>query len=639
MKNRFILSFLFSIASFNLNSQNLKTDSLFNIINNLKDDTLIIDKYIEISSYYKRKDNNKAIFYADKAIDMSYKAKYKKGLAKLFLILGDIQIDIGNYKEAENYLKISIKISDEINNKSLSAFGYDGLGTINFYQGNFDIALDFFFKSIDIRKKFGDDSNKTKDYIRLGSVYGAQENYKKALEYFFFALESAKDEISKIEIYCDIGQAYSALNDIEKSNYFLIKCYDLSVKFQRNDAVGFPLGCIGENYEKVNNYEKAIEYHLLSLKKFELHSDKTGILSANTKIGRCYFKIKKYEKAILYLEKSYKIAKETKRKEDIIETSNYLSKVYYQVGQYKKAFDFKEENDILKDSLNKVKTNKNFMELQTNYDTEKKENTIKSLDQQNKIKTAELKNSKYRFILLIGGTFILIAVFFVIIWFIRIKNKQRTVKLQQKLLRSQMNPHFIFNSLTSIQSFVMRKQSEDASRYLSSFSKLMRNILECSLDEYIKLEKEYETISDYLNLQSILNSENHIKYQIEISPELDTESISIPPMLAQPFIENSIKHGQLGLNNQGLIIVRYNKNSNDTIQIEIEDNGIGIERSLEMKKMNYAYHSSLAMNITKERLAVLNHWPKNKVQLIITDLKHQGGKGTKISFITPFTNN
>ncbi len=638
MKKKIILPFLFIIACINLYSQNSKTDSLLNVINNLKEDTLIIDKFIEISNYYKRNENNIAIFYAKKAIEMSFKAKYKKGLAKSSLILGDIQVDIGNYTIAENYFTLALKLSNVINNKSLIAISYDGFGTISFYQANYDTALYYTLKSMDIRNKSGDDSRKFRDYAMIGSIYGAQENYEKALEYFFFALEYAKKEINKIEIYFDIGNAYSLLGNIEKSNISLIKCYDLAVKFNRVDMVGFALGSIGENYEKVNNFEKAIEYYLLSLIKFEQHSDKPGIISANIQIGKCYYKINNNEKAILYLEKGYKIAKEIKRREDICEAANYLSKAYYGTSQYKKAFNYKEEYENIQDSINIVKTDKVLKKLHT-FDEEKKENTIKSLYQENKIKTAELKNSKYRFILLIGGTFILIAVFFVIIWYIRLKNKQRTVQLQQKLLRSQMNPHFIFNSLTAIQSFIIRKQDGDASKYLTSFSKLMRNILECSLNEYIKLEKEFETISDYLNLQSILNSENNIKYQIEISPELDTESILIPPMLAQPFIENSIKHGQLGLYNQGVIIVRFSKNTNDTIKIEIEDNGIGIEQSLIMKKMNNSYYRSLAMNITKERLTVLNHWTKNKIQLIITDLKHQGGKGTKISFITPFIYN
>jgi hypothetical protein len=226
--------------------------------------------------------------------------------------------------------------------------------------------------------------------------------------------------------------------------------------------------------------------------------------------------------------------------------------------------------------------------------------------------------------------------------FRRIQKREREkIELEGKLaltelkaLRTQMNPHFIFNSLTSIESFIYEHQPKEAGRYLSDFSRLMRLILENSASEYISLQKEIETLNYYLKLQKLRLNEQ-LNYKIEVDQRLDTELTHLPPMLTQPFIENAIEHAFRGSKTAGEIHVMF-KYANPGLKVEITDNGIGILKAEEQKQLNKK-HASMAMKITQERLTVLNKYKKEKMDFVVTDLSVNGKEqtGTKITFLLP----
>ncbi len=218
-----------------------------------------------------------------------------------------------------------------------------------------------------------------------------------------------------------------------------------------------------------------------------------------------------------------------------------------------------------------------------------------------------------------------------------IREKNKLLILEQKLLRSQMNPHFIFNSLTSIQSFIFENNPMEAGSYLSRFSNLIRSILYNSREEYILLEKEIQTLENYLEIQQ-LRYNNEFDYEIIIDPKIDVEMLAVPPMLAQPFIENSVEHGIRQLEKRGWVSVKFSM-LNESISLIIEDNGIGIEASKNMKDNKASEHKSLAIVITKERMSILNKRKKKKTcSMQIEDIIGEGGsvEGTRIEFVIPY---
>jgi LytS/YehU family sensor histidine kinase len=207
---------------------------------------------------------------------------------------------------------------------------------------------------------------------------------------------------------------------------------------------------------------------------------------------------------------------------------------------------------------------------------------------------------------------------------------QKNRLLSEKLLVSQMNPHFIFNSLNAIQNFIFKQDHYLAGIYLKQFSELMRMILEFSRREYISLEEEYRFLVSYLDLQK-LRFGGKLDYSIVIDERLDKESVLIPPMLGQPFAENAIEHGIFHMEGKGTLSIRIGLEG-DILVYEVEDNGVGLAAARSWKRPQ---HKSLATDITRERLATLHLENPEKSDLEIIDKNSLPGMGSGV--IVKFT--
>jgi hypothetical protein len=224
-------------------------------------------------------------------------------------------------------------------------------------------------------------------------------------------------------------------------------------------------------------------------------------------------------------------------------------------------------------------------------------------------------------------------------WNYRMKKVRAQVlnaELKQKLLRLQMNPHFIFNSLSAIQSYIYSNQTHLAGNYLSDFARLIRLILDNSRYEFIGIDKEAEYIELYLKLQK-LRFENKFRYNLSIDSELLNGEYQIPPMLAQPFLENAIEHGLKNISYPGELDVSY-RLQNESISFTVVDNGIGLTASKKLNKNRNSQHKSLAISICKNRLEALKSNASSPISLSIEELIGDTGNvlGTKVAFTIPF---
>lgn len=243
---------------------------------------------------------------------------------------------------------------------------------------------------------------------------------------------------------------------------------------------------------------------------------------------------------------------------------------------------------------------------------------------------------KWWFLLLVIGFAISLLLF---IWKTRFKSVQlimHNMELNQKLLRLQMNPHFIFNSLFAIQNYIYSQQTDLAGNYLSDFARLVRLILENSRQEYINMEKEIESINLYLKLQN-LRFEDRFSYTLEIDENIEPSEFFIPPMLAQPFLENAIEHGLKNIKYKGEINIRY-KLIDNLIYFEVKDNGIGITASRKLQEKKIRTHESLAIEICKERIHSLKKKKGIDIKFSIEETKDVDGNvtGTHVAFSIPF---
>jgi ligand-binding sensor domain-containing protein len=208
--------------------------------------------------------------------------------------------------------------------------------------------------------------------------------------------------------------------------------------------------------------------------------------------------------------------------------------------------------------------------------------------------------------------------------------QKQLFELEQKALQLQMNPHFLFNSLNSIQSFVLNNDIDNAILYLSKFSQLMRRILSNSRESMIPFRDELQALNLYLEIEK-LRFDNKFDYQIKVDPEIDDSFIEIPPMILQPYVENAIIHGLMHKEEKGHLEINISLKG-ETILCVIEDDGIGRERAAEIRSQSGIERKSRGMLITRERLDILNQYSRDQYTVNVIDLKDSNGEpaGTRV---------
>ncbi|MEO1260007.1 MAG: histidine kinase [Bacteroidota bacterium] len=209
---------------------------------------------------------------------------------------------------------------------------------------------------------------------------------------------------------------------------------------------------------------------------------------------------------------------------------------------------------------------------------------------------------------------------------------QKIRELERTALRAQMNPHFIFNALNSIQGFIVDGDKKSSSLYLSKFAKLVRSTLQHSDAKKITLAEDLQMLKNYLALEQ-LRFNGDFKFEIDIDPSIDPESETLPPMLIQPYVENAILHGLVPLQHNGLLTVRIQPHENGLLAI-IRDNGIGVEASKKRKKQQSTVHRSMGMQVTQKRLELTNSSPTNQ-HFSIKEITGNEGEvtGTEVTLV------
>jgi len=351
-----------------------------------------------------------------------------------------------------------------------------------------------------------------------------------------------------------------------------------------------------------------------------------GVANVDVKMGELFYLKKDLGKADHYLTKGLSESKEIRNLELQEQASDLLFKVSTARRDFEKALEMHVFHNQLLDS-SKTETSKNTLaQQQLKYDFEKKELKYRFANQQRAAVTNNWLTalSGILVLLLLGGYF----------YYRNSKQKQAITVLEkdqikQRLLISQMNPHFIFNSIQNIRGLIHERQNDDAVNYLDKFSRLTRQILENSNETYISLTEEIEMTQNYLAIQQLLHH-NKFDYSVAVDETIDTDSLFLPPMLTQPFIENAIKHGLGNTESGGKVDIHFYLKETKLF-FEVTDNGKGFDGS-----KNSNNHKSMAMAITKERLV---HYARNQDFVVQTDnLLDQNQKitGAKVAFEIPY---
>ena len=474
--------------------------------------------------------------------------------------------------------------------------------------------------------------------FKVNSLNEARTYYRKALN----IAEKNGLELLKIPIYGGLAEIELSNNQLSAASFNIKKGYQYFKK-QIESIFYLDFKLIHSKY--LIEIDSLFEAEIILFKNLEEYvklNSSIGQGKTHHLIGRMYFNEKKWKKAKTSFNISKSILDRLPYSEYSLGNYKFLAQVFAEQNQFQKAFvslntfqKYIEDNSYSSGS-------KAINELTQMYSRELREYRIKEQervikDQQKEKELLALKGEKQMSTIVLIIIILFSTIVIVLFYLRQVKINQNTkeIEMSQTLLRTQMNPHFIFNAMSVIQSSLYENNPSKSSKFLVSFSRLIRLILENSPKEFITLETEIEILEKYLKTQK-LRFENRFDYQINVPEDLIFKKVLIPPMITQPFVENSIEHGQLNIIENGNISIDFSEKDN-MLYIEIIDNGVGRAESGK-KKNSINEHKSMALDITNRRVEIINKKYKSKANISIGNLTNEKYTGTRVEILLPLLN-
>lgn len=583
----------------------------------------------------------------------------KKLLFYLFVMSGGIYAQQNNLTELENELKELKKVDSVLMQKRL-----EYLGLIYFQDPNRIDVLEYAKQTLKLSEEIEYKKGQVLSYQRIGLAFQYfKEDQIKALEAYHQSLKII-DENPKLKYYtpgalCNIGIIYMNQGDNEKALSTFRKIYK---SFPKSPVI--PEQYLAIVYANLKQADSAIYYSKHTIERAKLK--KNYVLLANTysnlskiqldnnyldeaksnikfaldlakennvgyaisgiyaNASSIYLNTKDYNLAEFYAQKLLSIPEQLKTLTIRRDAQNTLYEVYKNKKEYKKALEahiaFKKWNDSLTDIDNRVDITKKDLEL---------ESDRKELLATTEISKQKAKNKLY---LIIGFT--VFITFILLLYIFNQRRKTQQLLLRENLaksklvaLKTQLNPHFIFNALNSINQFIVNKGIDKASSFLIKFSELMRDILQNSEKDLVSLSDELKIMREYVAIESLRLKDN-ILFHIEIDKTIDPENTLVPTMFVQPFIENSIEHGVSKIQKQGILKLNIKKIDTKELKCTIQDNGIGIKNDKNIE------NSSMGIKIARERMEYINQITNKRSSFTIENLQ----EGVKVTITLPFIN-
>lgn len=473
----------------------------------------------------------------------------------------------------------------------------------------------------------------------LGELYNEMEDNNKAIQYSKEALQYLADvNMPYMQTASNIADYYVDNNQLDSAKKYLAISATVVEKLNNEQQRIFNNSIGARILIAQRNFKAAGELLNKNMNTEQLNENKFSQCKTLAVYATLDTSIQHYDLAKRHLASLLDISRKNEFRKFTLLALQNLAKVCFTTGSYKEAFGYQDQYMRLKDSVmtNKAKTDLNDLEI--SYKTLEKEQEIKLLKKDNDIKNLQLKESSRLKIIYILLIVFLAAVFAIIYYQRNRRNKIETEKikaeLQTQILRSQMNPHFIFNCLNSIENFIMQNDKRQASDYLNKFSQLIRSILDSSRNEVVPITKDMEALKLYVELEQ-LRFNNKFTFNLFLDPALAGGDYLVPSLLVQPFVENAIVHGMAHSEEQGLNLTVMASLEGDKIKYTIRDNGVGREKAKVYNMQNKPYHKSVGLKITEERISMYNDQSARKECINIVDIYDENSKpgGTKVEII------
>ncbi len=561
-----------------------------------------------------------------------------RGMINSYNVLAYFAQHQKDFKKATALIQQAIEIARSVHDTLPLADVTNSLGNIYKDMALFKQAIDAYFEALHLWELKGDSNGISIAYGSIGLMYYYQEDWEKALEFCFkkLPLSHARNDLWEVsKTYNTIAQIYNAKAGYDSALLYLRKGLQLNNKMNYPQMIASSYNEIASTFLLISQLDSA-EWYIN--KAFDIASeiDDTELVNYYITLGNVYRSKGQTADALQNITKAYSIGKEQNLPMVVHDASILLSDIYSSMDRNDLAYKYLKEYNQLKDSIINADYLRQVTRMELQYDFDKKQKAAEYERMEERIiHENRIRNQNLIMLSLLILVILVAVISYILLRHNRLRSKYAQIDLEQRLLRAQMNPHFIFNSLSAVQDFILSGKPQKANTFLTKIARLMRNILENSREEFITLEKEIETVRLYLDLQQ-LRFETGFDYSIDLDNKIDPENISIPPMFTQPCVENSIEHGLLHSKEKGRMNISF-RFCNGLMMLEVTDNGVG-RKEAAVSSDKRKEKKSVSTQVTNERLENFRKTLRqNNISIEVTDLfENDHPAGTKVIMMLPY---
>lgn len=636
--------------------------------NQLYDSPEICTQKLDSANFLFDSEPEKALKLVEEALLIAIQNNYQIEEGRAYQILGDFNFSLAEYElSLKNYEKAISILIDKPENTAKLGFSsrsseksagenssmddlyliFKKAGKASEMSGNYKKCLEYYFNFLQIAEQKFVQEDIINVKMAISDVYLAQGKFDESRKYYNEVLEVEKARGNKkgeVEANIRLGKLSQKEDDKDDALGYYEKSRDVALEIQDDEAVNESFDNISQILNEKKEIKQQLEVNQEAI-QYNIARGNTRALARNTlDAGNIYVEADSNKKAIEHFKKGIILSDEAGDIQTKSQAVKALSEAYEKEGSEAEALEQYKAYIQLEDSINRIFTesivrsskkgrlleNAQNKMLVLQKDKELDEKTIELLRREKKLQEEQLRRQRLINWFLSGGILLLIITSLLVYKSNREKRKANQL-LILKSLRSQMNPHFIFNALNSVNNYISNNNERAANKYLSDFSKLMRDVLENSSHDFIPLSKEIDILNLYTKLEHSRFQEK-FDYKFEVDNNIDQEAFLIPPMLIQPYIENAVWHGLRYKKEKGYLHV-FLKQKNDAVEITVEDNGIGRKKSQEFKTENQITLESTGLKNIIDRLKIIRDVYKIKLDVSIEDLDKSTGEGTIVKII------
>ncbi|MEJ1240575.1 histidine kinase [Chryseolinea sp. T2] len=601
------------------------------------------DVYLTLSYIaYVNRDFVKSEEQGKHALEVAQKAALQLPLAKAYIRWGSAVWAQSRFVEATNAFQQARQLYTSLQDSSGIGISNSLLALAEEERGNYEKSFQYSMDALPYDEQ--------RAFISIGQLYAHVGDYDAALEYY----RKVKDEDLSISNYLKVGEAHFLKRNYDSAIYYYTQF------IASNAGIGYkinskPYVLIGEVFLAESRSDSALYYLNNGLDGLREVNDRNWIMRGLLALGKAYKQTQQLPRALDHTRELLMVATKSGALQYERDAHYLLFEIFDGLHNTDSAYRHLNAYTTLNKAIDIDVSARKLGFFRASGQLEQAKLEIDLLNRQRQLQQEEIAQAAKEKWLMLFGVVILVVAFAILVRNFALKKRnaehlqqlsanelqieklehtKKLGELEMQVLRVQMNPHFIFNSLNSINRFILRNNKTEATAYLTKLSRLVRMILQNSQSTFISLESEIQSLTLYLDLEK-LRFDNQFTYKIELDKNVDASLAKVPPLIMQPFVENAIWHGLMPKNTLGEINIRVSVDER-YLFISISDDGVGRAASESRKGMQAATHRSLGLSITSQRINMMHDGMEvNTVNIKDLVDAHGAPAGTEVEIKLP----